>query len=155
WLAPDEPWPSCGNCGQPMPLLLQLNLRDLPTTVGHRFGTGMVQVFFCWNTRPHCEVEAEAWRPQSIVSKLVRLVEPIDGWRKPATTWTSGTRKIVQGDAPGEEPPIRIEDPITPTCLTNWEEDIDYPTDRDAAAMGVPDFAAHLEQSGVGEDWEY
>ncbi len=155
WLAPDEPWPACQNCGQPMPLLVQVNLSELPSSVGTRFGTGLVQAFYCWNTRPHCAVDAEAWIPESTQSKLIRLVEPTTEWREPATTWTSGRRKVVLREEPADEPSIRVEDPVRPTCLRGWEEDVDYPTEGDATALGVLEYTAYLEGAGVAGDWDY
>ena len=31
WLSPQEAWPNCSHCGQPMQLFLQLNLAVLPS----------------------------------------------------------------------------------------------------------------------------
>jgi hypothetical protein len=155
WLAADEDWPACPNCGQIMPLLVQLNLDDLPPSVGSRFGTGLIQAFYCWNTRPHCEVEAEAWDPESTRSKLIRLVQPTGEWRKPRTTWTSGRRRVILLAESLDEPVVPVEDPVSPTCLSDWEEDVDYPKERDATALGVHESTTYLQEAGIGADWEY
>ena len=42
WLAADEDWPLCPSCGREMFLLLQLNLRQLPATIGKMPGTGLM-----------------------------------------------------------------------------------------------------------------
>lgn len=70
WLAEGEPYPCCGCCEDPMPLFLQLNLADLPRELTGRFGSGLLQLFYC--TSEYCD---DGWEPFS-ESKLVRLVQP-------------------------------------------------------------------------------
>jgi hypothetical protein len=160
WLAANEDWPACQNCGQPMPLLLQLNLGGLSGSVGTRFGTGLLQAFYCWNTRPDCANETQAWAPDSTGSKLLRLFKPISESRDLGTIWRSGKREVRVASAAYEPslagpPSVRIDDPITPTRLRGWQQDVDYPTDEDAVAAGVHDYATYLEASGVAADWGY
>lgn len=47
WLAADERWPTCGGCGKPLQLFLQLNLDTLPPSIGGAFGSGLLQLFYC------------------------------------------------------------------------------------------------------------
>lgn len=70
WLAEDEPYPCCRNCQAPMPLFFQLNLADLPVELTGRFGSGLLQLFYC--TSDDCEGSWEAFSD----SQLVRLVQP-------------------------------------------------------------------------------
>jgi hypothetical protein len=161
WLAADEDWPACQNCGQPMPLLVQLNLDDLPTSVGPRFGTGLLQAFYCWNTDPDCTQETRAWDAGSTGSKWLRLFKPIGEPRDPRTAWRSGRREVVPLAGAAPAPPfvgptsVRVDDPVRPARLTGWEQDVDYPTAADAEAQGVPDYATYLAAAGVAADWDY
>src|SRR6476469_6890944 len=60
WLAEDESYPCCRNCQTSMPLLLQLNLADLPTELTGKFGSGLLQLFYC--TGNYCD---GGWEPFS------------------------------------------------------------------------------------------
>ena len=46
WLAADEIWPMCSNCGKPMLLCVQLNRGDLPQPLKGEFGSGLLQLFY-------------------------------------------------------------------------------------------------------------
>jgi uncharacterized protein YwqG len=50
WLNPGEEYPCCSNCGQPMPLVLQVNLDRIPSSLMGAFGGGILQFFYCQNT---------------------------------------------------------------------------------------------------------
>jgi uncharacterized protein YwqG len=76
WLAPGETWPPCAHCGKPMQLFLQLEQRTLPKDVRDHVGEGLIQLFYCTSTDPHCESECEAWAPFA-KSVLARRVSPI------------------------------------------------------------------------------
>ncbi|NJR65021.1 MAG: DUF1963 domain-containing protein [Leptolyngbyaceae cyanobacterium CRU_2_3] len=47
WLNLGEGWPICPNCLNPLRLVLQLNLQDLPQGLNRKFGTGLLQLFCC------------------------------------------------------------------------------------------------------------
>jgi uncharacterized protein YwqG len=74
WLAADEPWPACGNCHRPLQLFLQLNLDELPKELGKRYGSGLLQLFYCTNAKQMCAVKCEAWSPfgRSVVARVVQ-----------------------------------------------------------------------------------
>ncbi len=75
WLSPDEVWPICPNCEQPLQLFVQLNTQDLPSELQNNFGTGLIQLFYCTNTESSCEDDCDAYFPFS-ESVLARRVEP-------------------------------------------------------------------------------
>src|SRR5262249_9959501 len=75
WLAKGETWPACQNCGKTMQLFLQLNLQDLPEPVRGQYGICLLQIYYCTNTEPFCEVDCEAFFPFA-KSTLLRIVEP-------------------------------------------------------------------------------
>ena len=47
WLLPDEPWPACAICGNPMALFLQLDLAAAPHPLHPSLTSGLLQTFFC------------------------------------------------------------------------------------------------------------
>lgn len=78
WLYADEEWPCCENCGEPMQLFLQLNLREIPEAEQERWGSeGLLQLFYCTSSEPLCEVECAAYSPfaRSIVARRVESTE--------------------------------------------------------------------------------
>ena len=74
-LAPNESWPLCQNCHQPMQLMVQLNCSELPTEMRELAGTGLIQLFYCVNSDPHCELDCDAWEPFA-KSVLARRIHP-------------------------------------------------------------------------------
>lgn len=47
WLNRGETWPICPNCQNPLRLVLQLNLQELPESLEGKFGSGILQLFCC------------------------------------------------------------------------------------------------------------
>ncbi|MEH2351200.1 MAG: DUF1963 domain-containing protein [Nostoc sp.] len=47
WFSHGETWPVCPNCQNPMRLVLQLNLQNLPNSLEEKFGSGLLQLFCC------------------------------------------------------------------------------------------------------------
>lgn len=68
WLAENEPYPRCGTCQALMPLFLQLDLNQLPEELSGRFGSGLLQMFYCTGCDSYMSLEN---------TKLVRLVQPL------------------------------------------------------------------------------
>jgi len=116
WLAAGESWPVCRNCGKPMQLLLQLNFNNIPESVREQDGTGLLQLFYCVNDNPCCEIECEAWAPFSN-SVLLRRIESIP---EPAN---------INETIPDNYFPAKT--------IVGWEEVEDYPTEQEAKALGV------------------
>ena len=67
-LAENEPYPRCGTCQALMPLFLQLDLNQLPEELSGRFGSGLLQMFYCTNCDSYMSLEN---------TKLVSLVQPL------------------------------------------------------------------------------
>jgi hypothetical protein len=85
WLEPETPWPECLHCKMPLPLFLQLDLSDLPRELDNRFGTGLLQLFYC--TRDECQGNG-GWDPFGDEISRVRILQPRHGNQIP-----SGVRK--------------------------------------------------------------
>ena len=96
-----------------MQMLVQLNTADLPE--GTDYGSGLIQLFYCMNETPHCEVDCEAFFPfaRSVFAQLV----PISG--------------------PGTVPDADVDDAFPALQITNWEALDDYPNPEEADEMGV------------------
>lgn len=76
YLLPEE-YPCCLNCGKPMQLFLQLNLDTLPPEHRTESNNGLLQLFYCISTKPHCEWECDAnaaFESQPGYGKLIRIV---------------------------------------------------------------------------------
>jgi hypothetical protein len=101
-----------------MQLFVQLHLAALPKDVGKEFGAGLVQMFFCTNSAPCCDVECEGWQPFA-ASHFLRL---------------------AQAPAPAQATPIPepIAEAYFPAKLiTGWREIEDYPHPWECADHGV------------------
>lgn len=92
--------PVCPNCGQPMPLLAQLALSELPTDARPE-GSGLLQVFYCSQTPVGsdmpCDVDLEGWAAFS-KAHCVRLVSDGRGQPSPAGVPHPG-RRVVEWSA--------------------------------------------------------
>jgi uncharacterized protein YwqG len=83
WIGPDAPWPECGFCRNPLPLFLQLDLESLPAELGGRFGTGLLQLFYC----PSNDCSAMGgWEPFADDLSRVRVVRPVGPSQPPTRT---------------------------------------------------------------------
>ena len=102
WLRENESSPLCGVCERPMHFFLQLNMQELPAEVKGKYGSGLIQFFYC--KRDDCPVENKI--PPDRVS-LVRLVDI-----------TSTGRRAVQREG--------SYDPFPARRVTQWEKRIDY-----------------------------
>ncbi len=74
FLVGGEPWPACQLCQKPMPLFLQLNLKQLPEPYDKKFGVGVLQLFYC--VKDHDFSQTEDWAAFDHKTKLVRVVAP-------------------------------------------------------------------------------
>jgi hypothetical protein len=81
WIGPNDPWPNCGHCKKPLQLFVLLDLADLPGELGQRFGTGLLQLFYC--TREKCQGYG-GWEPFADDLSRVRVVHPTDPVAKPS-----------------------------------------------------------------------
>lgn len=87
WMKDGEEWPVCAACKHPLQFFLQVNLGDAPKDIQDKFGTGLLQFFYCtW-------VGTESWmdpasgklvqkmtmcieEPETVQNHLVRIVDP-------------------------------------------------------------------------------
>jgi uncharacterized protein YwqG len=107
-----ETWPACAACHSPMPLFLQLNLDDLPEELGHCFGEGWLQLFYCANYKCECD----NFEPFS-KGKLVRIIRP--------------------GHASAEINPPAFPDPMPPRAITGWDRFDDHPDYEEQEDLGL------------------
>lgn len=107
WLPRGESWPSCKNCNQALQLFVQLNLSELPNREKKRLGKkGLIQLFYCTNDEPLCEVDCEAFFPFA-ESVLARFIDSFDD----ATV----------------EAPTGPENPFPAFQITGWDSLEDFP----------------------------
>ena len=116
WLNDDEEWPKCANCNQHLQLFLQLNLDELPQPLMGEFGEGLIQLFYCTNDDPLCEVDCEAFFPFAR-SVIVRLIQK-------------------KGPPPVVAVPV-IKNVFPPKVITGWNEDEDYPNSEEGGLLGI------------------
>lgn len=118
-LKPDESWPCCGHCHQPMQLFLQLDSRDLPRSMRSPFGDGLLQVYYCTNGEEDCEVLGQAHLPFSEAA-LVRVIP----------------REQANGF---DALPVHMPDAFEEKSLTGWIPLADYPDHKETAAINDRD----------------
>jgi hypothetical protein len=75
YLPPGESYPLCPNCNEPMTLFLQLNPGLLPPNCDLDLENNkLIQLFYCTNTHPNCELECKGWQP---FSKNHTILQPL------------------------------------------------------------------------------
>lgn len=116
YLSDDEEWPACRNCGKPLQLFVQLNSASLPEDLADAYGPGIVQLFYCVSTDPHCESECGPGSPFSECI-LARRIEP---------AVTSRVR---------EEP--RSLPMWQPRRIVGWEPEADLPHPLELRRLGI------------------
>jgi uncharacterized protein YwqG len=65
WFSHGETWPICPNCQNPMRLVLQLNLQNLPNSLEEKFGSGLLQLFCC---ESNFEIKTGSFRLRELIS---------------------------------------------------------------------------------------
>lgn len=111
YLRNTEDWPVCPNCKKHMQLFLQLNMSEIP----EKKATGLVQLFYCTNTDPHCELYSEAFFPfaESVVCRKID----------------------VNGESASIEP--NIENMFEERQISEWEVKDDYPHFEEYEQLGI------------------
>jgi hypothetical protein len=109
-----EEWPHCGVCSRPMELFLQLNSKDLPADMAHRF-SGLLQVFLCV-TDGHgtgtCALGYEAFSSAA----MLRLCEP-------------------EGPSRYQRPPF--QDAFIEGVIESWQRRTDFPALQEVQALAI------------------
>lgn len=106
-----EDWPRCSNCNKHMQLFVQLDLSRLP----QQKGKGLAQFFYCTTMSPQCEVDCEAWFPNTTSTKA-RLIE-VNG---PSATVTP-----------------EIDEVFAEQRIAGWERRDDYPNSEELGELGI------------------
>ncbi len=76
----DYEWPLCNNCNQQMQFFLQLDLSALPKELDNRFGSGLLQLFYC--TRGDCQGMG-GWEPFEDLMSCARVVPDVNNYVPP------------------------------------------------------------------------
>lgn len=122
-LAPGEPWPTCPDCGRPMPLLLQLNLATLPEELGTPFGTGLLQLFACTSGEDaNASANANANEEEGAAAVV-------------ATATLA--RLVADGPLAAPEAVPAEADDLTPRAIVLWQRFDDHPDFDDFDDLGL------------------
>ncbi len=125
WLHAGSQAPAC-SCGQPMPLFLQLELAGLPAQHGESWGSGLLQLFYCTNKKPPCELKHRAWQAFSAAMAV----------------------RVLDGADPGGISALACPGELPCRAIIGWQEGQDFPNSEERSQLGV-------ELSGSArEDWE-
>lgn len=135
-LAKGESWPACPSCKSALALCLQLDLDRLPATTKSRWGRGVLQVFYCWNSDPLCEVVTEAYFAQSGVAKP-----------------KSKLARVLRADAELVTPAALPDLPraIAPKRIVGWEPVEEMPSSAELEG----DLDALAAEAGLSSDAYY
>ncbi|HEV7226064.1 MAG TPA: DUF1963 domain-containing protein [Pirellulales bacterium] len=114
WIGPTAPWPECMLCKQPLPLFVQLNLDELPDELEGRFGTGLLQLFYCLTDE--CQGFG-GWAPFEDSLSRVRVVRA-DGHATPVEARRAATH-------------------FPPKQIVGWERFLDLPASPDHEELGL------------------
>jgi uncharacterized protein YwqG len=128
WLSKGEDWPTCVGCNNPLQLFLQLNLSNLPEELNGRFGTGLLQLFYCVDY--NCDAALGAWQPFSGPT-ILRIVQPARPERENVTAH------------PGHFPPRTI---------IGWDIDADFPAPEERAELGLK-YEYNIKEKRVNISW--
>jgi uncharacterized protein YwqG len=136
WLSRMESWPKCKNCDKEMQLLLQLNLTSLPKEC-EIAGSGLLQLFYCTNKAPHCEVDCDSWFWND-KAMLVRMVVPdgepnVFGQSPVADAFPA---KVIRRWEAGESELPRVEELVDYVELSEEEQTELYDAEADETYAG-------------------
>lgn len=127
WLAADEPWPCCGDCGAPLQAVVQLKLATLPAPARDVLGdSGWLQFFYCVD--PRCP-SPEAW----------------------ATTGKNRLARWLDQPERQQEPPRHYG--YEQTLIQDWEEIEDWPDWADLQLEAVQQEALPNESGDKLMGW--
>lgn len=112
-LTPDTEWPKCGSCGQPMHMLLQLDLAKVPIN-DLPWESGLLQFFYCtdWESEFMCD-DYEAFSPCHVI-RIIQNTEKLSTLQVPH----------FQQQFPAKQ-------------ITRWNEFPDYPGYQELETNGL------------------
>ena len=125
WLGGNDTWPVCPHCHEPMQFFLQLNLQQLPEELTNRFGSGLLQLFYCTSSAECDAMDTEGWAAFSSC-QFLRIVQP-DG--NPAAIDIPD----IQSDSGAK---LR-KGQFLPKLIVGWQQIDDYPSWADAELQGA------------------
>jgi predicted DNA-binding WGR domain protein/uncharacterized protein YwqG len=118
FLLEGESIPTCGCCGKPLQLLLQLNLKQIPQDLQGQIGEGLIQVFYC--TNQICEREGsneQSYIWQAFSNRhFLRLITPHSS--------LNGSIQIPETYFPAK-------------TILNWEMQTDVPDSQEWERHGI------------------
>lgn len=106
----EEAWPTCKCCNLPLELFLQLDLTTLPDELGGRFGSDILQLFYCASPT-NCEPGWEAFSNQC---SLCRIISREDS-----------------------QPAVEYHNRFPPKSIDGWDRIIDYPDPEEHDRLGI------------------
>lgn len=119
YIPDSKSYPICPNCGQELTLFLQLHPKDLPENCDLDLEPDqLIQLFYCTNQNPHCELECEAYFPfsKSVLARSIPL--PLQ--------------------APSSDPsPSGQKDPFPEKGISDWVCYDDFPDWHEMQAGGA------------------
>lgn len=105
-----DDWPTCSNCGKPTQLFIQLDRARLPAQTSR----GLVQLFYCVNGEPHCEVDCAAWHPNR----------------------TSTCLRVIDAAGPSAIAPSAMAPAFPERRIVGWTRVDDYPGRTECVQLG-------------------
>lgn len=111
YLRKAKDWPRCTNCRNPMQLLVQLDRVKLPDKASR----GLLQLFYCVNGNPHCEVDCQAWHPNR----------------------TSTCIRVIEVTGPSAIAPCEVDRVFPERRVVGWRRSDDYPGSTECRNLGV------------------
>lgn len=134
----DEAWPVCEDCGEPMRLLLQLDLAALPEEFDAPVREGVLQVFYCGSDDGSCET----WQPFSGTHHL-RIVEPGTDEATPPGGVEPWDKVVITGFEPFDDVPDAEE---------HERLGVEYTYDFNRDVVHVKSREPAIELEGIGLD---
>jgi len=138
-----EDWPRCGQCKDPMPLFVQLNLEEIPASSKQSKDTrGIIQLFFC--TKNDCDTSCDAKKP-AFLARLIKATELGDlatALKKPVTTLCP--EKVIVGwrqreDYPPFEADVELSDEELNVIWSEYDKENGFPRPGDKL-LGWPNW---------------
>lgn len=147
-----EAWPVCGECGRSMVLLVQLNLDEIPQEVRGRFGSGILQVFGCFDLEADPGCGEESGNPFESRTRLVRSINLAEPGAASRALREGSVRQRISAD---EAIPVDA-DRIPAKRIVGWRRFRDLPCLEEGTQHGLirewnrPSPGWHLLRYGDG-----
>ena len=113
FLSDDAPWPDCKGCERPLANFAQLDLAALPKELNQQFGTGLLQLFYCFHD--DCEDDT--------------------GWQLFTDSKSCG--RVIDPTAPENTPASKQDEPFEPKQIVDWTSFTDLPMPCEHELLGL------------------